>query len=116
MRASELDTTSGLLPPGVRGLSLRGVERDLFCWVWTVAQAEERLVALPEEPAQARRELATTLEREHGFLVTNAELATGLLFERAFPEGAAETEAGQARSARLNLPEYPESRRAAQRA
>lgn len=114
MRTADLDASCGLLPAGVRGLSFRGVDSDLFCWVWTVTQAEERLVALPEAPEEARRELATTLESEHGFLGGNAELATQLLFERAF--AGTPVAAKPAQASRVNLREYPESRRSGARA
>ena len=115
MRTADLDASSGLLPAGVRGLSFRGVESDLFCWVWTVTPADERLVALPEDPAAARRELATTLERDHGFTGSNAELATDLLFQIAFAGTPAAAKPAQA--SRMNLPEYPaEARRSGARA
>lgn len=114
MRASDLDPSSGLLPPGIRGLSFRGVERDLFCWVWTDLQADERLVALPGQPTEARTELASTLEREHGFSTSNAAMASQSLFDLAFPEGMSES--ASTRRGSQQRPEYLEPGRAAVRA
>ena len=67
-------------------MQLHCVERDLFCWISGGPGGSERLLGLPVEWEQAQRELATTLERDHGFSAPNASAVVGTLFDRAFEE------------------------------
>ena len=90
MICAELNSSSGLFPVDVTGISLRLVDHDLFCWVSTAVQADDRLIALSAEQDEASTQLASILEADHGFAAANATLAAHCLFNEAFRDVASE--------------------------
>lgn len=84
MISADLTSNCGLFSRDVTGLSLRGVDDDLFCWVSSSALVDHRLLALSADPDDARKQLASVLEAEHGFSAADSTLAAQRLFNEAF--------------------------------
>lgn len=55
MLGSQINRDSGLLASGVTEVRLRCVDEDLFCWVFALSIADDRLISLPKAHSDATK-------------------------------------------------------------